>query len=57
MILMVMIVRSIYYRGKLIIERIIKQLYFSEGLDKSTDIVISGESAGGLAVFFSRGCY
>eukprot|EP01083_Nonionella_stella_P088551 246872_1 len=42
---------KLYHRGYRILTSFIKHLYYNKGLNASTDIIISGESAGGLAVF------
>ena len=42
---------KLYHRGYRILKAFITDLYQNKGLNAATDIVISGESAGGLAVY------
>ncbi len=42
---------KMYFRGKLILDALIRTLRNDYNFDKATDIVISGGSAGGLATF------
>eukprot|EP01084_Bolivina_argentea_P194448 333627_1 len=42
---------KLYHRGYQILQSFIKHLYYNKGLNMSTDIIIAGESAGGLSVY------
>jgi hypothetical protein len=42
---------TLWFRGKHILKAMQSDLLKNRGLDKSTDVVISGCSAGGLATF------
>lgn len=41
--------KKLYFRGMLILDAMLKDLLENRGLDKATDVVVSGCSAGGLA--------
>jgi len=41
----------LHYRGRAILDAEIKSLLFARGMNKATDVVVSGCSAGGLATF------
>jgi hypothetical protein len=43
--------RTLYFRGKRILRAVLLDLLSSQGMDSATDIVLSGCSAGGLAVY------
>mmetsp|Transcript_25911 Transcript_25911/g.28815 ORF Transcript_25911/g.28815 Transcript_25911/m.28815 type:complete len:381 (+) Transcript_25911:19-1161(+) len=43
---------KLYYRGKRVLNAMHASLMTTKGLDKATDVVISGCSAGGLATYF-----
>ena len=43
--------RTLYFRGKRILRAVLLDLLSSQGMDNATDIVLSGCSAGGLAVY------
>jgi hypothetical protein len=43
--------KAIYYRGFRILEAIFSDLFTNRGLNKATDVVVSGCSAGGLATY------
>ena len=42
---------KLYHRGYRILKAVYKDLYDNKGLNEATDIVISGDSAGGLSVY------
>merc|ERR1712137_1099627 len=41
----------LHYRGRAILDAEIKSLLFDRGMNKATDVIVSGCSAGGLATF------
>jgi len=43
---------TVYYRGHRILLATIKDLLENRGLDKATDVLVVGDSAGGMATFF-----
>lgn len=44
--------KPLYFKGKAIREALIRQLLINEGMQTASDVVISGCSAGGLAIYF-----
>lgn len=42
---------TLHFRGRAILDAEIKSLLFDRGMDKATDVVVSGCSAGGLATY------
>lgn len=43
--------QTIYYRGSYILDAVYKELYLKHGLDSARSVIVSGCSAGGLAVY------
>ena len=43
----------LYFRGKAILEAVYDSLLRTQGLDKATDVIVSGSSAGGLSVMLN----
>jgi len=43
---------TIYYRGHRVLIATVKDLLKNQGLDKATDVLVLGDSAGGMATFF-----
>jgi len=44
--------KTIYYRGNRILVETINDLIANKGLDKGTDVLVVGDSAGGMATFY-----
>ena len=44
--------QKLYYRGRNILDAVLDDL-LAKGLDKATDVVLSGCSAGGLAIYLN----